>query len=293
MSWAGRIAFIVILGSGLVPAEGAESKPKAKTAASTVQPEKKSTGPATKPEEKTPARAEAPTAARPTARVQWLGHSFIYITTSTGVRIGIDPFDESIRLPFPAQLFSEVLLVSSTRDDHAGVERMNSLAVFRGDAALGPNRAHGYIFNGLKSYQDDDRGREMGNNTIFAFEVDGVRFVHLGSLGHALDTRQKDEMGRVDVLFLPVGLKQNSVAAWNKIARDTGAKIIIPLNYQTKDTPNLDLRPLDEFLQDQTFPLKKLDLPYFDINPNLLPSAPTVYLLPYPPLVPEAAAAAQ
>src|SRR5205814_3222627 len=54
-------------------------------------------------------------------------------------------------------------------------------------------------------YHDNAEGMERGKNTVFVIEVDGLRIVHLGDLGHLLTPRQIKAIGPVDVLMIPVG----------------------------------------------------------------------------------------
>ena len=44
-----------------------------------------------------------------------------------------------------------------------------------------------------------------GRNGIFVIEVDGLRIVHLGDLGHLLTDKQVRAIGEVDILMIPIG----------------------------------------------------------------------------------------
>ena len=54
-------------------------------------------------------------------------------------------------------------------------------------------------------YHDAERGAARGLDTVFIFEVGGVRIAHLGDLGHVLNDEQLAAIGAVDVLLVPVG----------------------------------------------------------------------------------------
>ena len=47
------------------------------------------------------------------------------------------------------------------------------------------------------------RGAERGRNTVYVIRLDEVVFCHLGDLGHELDTHQIEDIGSIDVLFVP------------------------------------------------------------------------------------------
>ncbi len=64
--------------------------------------------------------------------------------------------------------------------------------------------------------------------------MDGVRFAHLGDLGHQLTSQQVDILDGVDVLFIPVGgfyTIDAKVAA--AVVSDIEPKIVVPMHYQT------------------------------------------------------------
>ena len=53
---------------------------------------------------------------------------------------------------------------------------------------------------------DDAAGTERGPTTLFAFTLGGRRVAHLGDLGQrTLREEQAQALGRVDLLFVPVG----------------------------------------------------------------------------------------
>lgn len=216
----------------------------------------------------------------PTSVVRWYGHAFIYVISSTGVRIAMDPFTRgTVKYLFPARLPADVVLISSSDDDHAAGEQLfGAPLIFRSYTAIGLNKANGSIFKGVAVSSQSRRDPNAGQCTAFVFTVDGVTFAHLGVIGDILDSRQRQDLGRVDVLFLPIGNTQLSIADLNGIAADLKAKIIIPITYKTDMTPDMNLRTLDEYLKGQKLPIKRLDKPEFLVDPALLPSQPTIYV---------------
>jgi L-ascorbate metabolism protein UlaG (beta-lactamase superfamily) len=87
---------------------------------------------------------------------------------------------------------------------------------------------------GIPSFHDDTQGSQRGKNIIFAFELDGIRLCHLGDLGHMLNQAQLDSIGKVDILFIPVGGaftidgdQANSVVAKLK------PRLVIPMHFKT------------------------------------------------------------
>ena len=52
-----------------------------------------------------------------------------------------------------------------------------------------------------------------GKNGVWIIDVDGLRIVHLGDLGHLLDKAQLKKLGDVDILMIPVGGVTRSTAS--------------------------------------------------------------------------------
>jgi len=70
-------------------------------------------------------------------------------------------------------------------------------------------------------------------NTIFAVNLEGIRLCHLGGLASAdLSAEAIEEIGEVDILFVPIG-GGNFLSAKdaNKLATSLEAKIIVPVLY--------------------------------------------------------------
>lgn len=216
-------------------------------------------------------------------QIQWYGHAFIYVTLTSGVRVAIDPFGtETVKYPFPSRLTADAILISNEGESHSASESLfGTPQVFRSVTAIGLNKANGFLFKGVETYRDDTQGATLGGNTSFVFEADDLKFAHLGDIGHPLDAKQRNELGYVDVLFLPVGNQKLAVSDLNKIARDLNAKIIVPIGYKTPLSGDLELRSLDEFLAGQS-EIKRIDSSGFEVSPATLPKKPTIYVLKSP-----------
>jgi L-ascorbate metabolism protein UlaG (beta-lactamase superfamily) len=218
---------------------------------------------------------------KPATTVSWYGHAFVYVTSSTGVRIALDPFGkEMVTYSFPPRLPADLVLVSNEGDDHSAAERLfGSPQVFRSITAVGVNRANGLLFKGVEVMRQSRKVQGASRATAFVFSLDGVTFGHFGAIGDILDFNQRQALGRVDVLFLAVGDQDLPVNDLNRIVADLGAKIIVPIKYRTGSTGNLRLRPLDDFIRDQTIPVKEVETNQFKVNRESLPPQPAILVL--------------
>ncbi len=180
-------------------------------------------------------------------KIKWLGHSSFLITSNQGVRIITDPYRVSRDLKYnEIKELADIVTVSHEHLDH------NNIAAIRGKPQVVRDTAKvevkGIKFTGIATYHDESKGREHGANTVFCFNVDGIRVCHLGDLGHNLSDQEATEIGEVDVLLIPVG---GSFTINADIATQIGNKlkprIIIPMHYKNKWC-NFSISGVDDFL---------------------------------------------
>jgi L-ascorbate metabolism protein UlaG (beta-lactamase superfamily) len=181
-------------------------------------------------------------------KIKYLGHSSFVITSDSGIKIIIDPYVTGGAFSYgEIKESADIVVVSHDHFDH------NNVAAVRGNPELArgavTTEIKGIEFKGIPSYHDDAGGRQRGKNTIFCFEVDGIRVCHLGDLGHQLSAQQVADLGKVDILLIPVG---GSFTIDAKVATEVCSKltprVIIPMHYKT-DKCALPIAGVDEFLR--------------------------------------------
>jgi L-ascorbate metabolism protein UlaG (beta-lactamase superfamily) len=214
--------------------------------------------------------------------VHWYGHGFVYLTSSVGIRAAIDPFGpNTVHYKFPEHLEADLVLITHEAEDHCAADRIfGDPLIFRSVMAVGLNRANGIPFYGV-ALQKDPSG-EGGADTAFTLSFDGVKFCYPGQINMPLLAQEKAELGKVDVLFLPVGLETLSVGDLNQVVKDLGATVVIPINYKTDLSGIVPLRTLDEYLSVTKFPVRKFDSDEIVVSRGMLPAEPTLYILKSP-----------
>jgi L-ascorbate metabolism protein UlaG (beta-lactamase superfamily) len=100
-------------------------------------------------------------------------------------------------------------------------------------------------------YHDDKRGAERGLDTVFIFEVGGLRIAHLGDLGHLLTDDQLSAIGSVDVLLVPVGgvFTIDGYYATRVVDQLHPRLVVVPMHYRTDAVTIKELQPVEPFLE--------------------------------------------
>jgi L-ascorbate metabolism protein UlaG (beta-lactamase superfamily) len=120
-------------------------------------------------------------------------------------------------------------------------------------------------------------GTERHGNSIFIFELANMCIAHLGHLHHTLSQQQLNEMGKIDVLFVPVdGNLTLDLEGMMEVLQAIKAPLMVPMHYFSIFTLN---RFLDR-VREQQWEVETSAIPSFVISKTTLPAAPKVMVLP-------------
>jgi L-ascorbate metabolism protein UlaG (beta-lactamase superfamily) len=210
-------------------------------------------------------------------KIKYLGHSAFAITAKSGVKIVTDPYANSPTLTYGQITESaDIVTVSHQHFDH------NNAAAVGGNPEVvsraGRSAVKGIEIKGIASAHDDSGGRMRGGNVIFCFEVDGVAVCHLGDLGHRLDDRQLAEIGRVDVLLIPVGGNYTIDArVATEVCNQLKPRVVIPMHYKTeKGIPGIS--GVEAFLSGKAN-VSRPDASQAEFRPGELPATTQIIVL--------------
>lgn len=174
--------------------------------------------------------------------ITYFGHS-CFLLRGKKTALVTDPYSSEIGLKL-SHLEADIVTVSHGHDDH------NDVSIVRGKTRKDPFLINGpgeYEISGVSifgvaTHHDSSGGKERGKNTIYVINMDGVRLIHLGDLGHLLSDEQLGEVNGVDVLFIPAG-------GIYEVISQTEPKIIIPMHYQLPGL-KIKLASLEDFLKE-------------------------------------------
>jgi len=210
-------------------------------------------------------------------KIKWFGHASFLIENEKGITIVTDPFDETLGYKLP-RVKANIVTVSHEHFDHNYVRGIKGRpVVFKGPVK---RESHKMEFRGISTYHDSVFGAQRGQNTVFTIKADGMKLCHLGDLGHILDAGQLNEIGNVDILFIPVGgfYTINSEQA-NQIIKEIKPKIIIPMHYKT-EAIKFSIDTIDIFIDGKNN-VKILDSNEYFVSKETLPSDSKIIVFKY------------
>ncbi len=191
--------------------------------------------------------------------ITYLGHSSFKIKTKSATVV-TDPFDpKMVGLKFSG-VEADIVTLSHDHPDHNASNNVNGVKkIIDGP---GEYEVMGVSMIGYSTFHDAEGGATRGKNTIYVYEFEGLRLVHLGDLGHALSDDLVSELGDVDVLMIPVG---GEFTIGSKEASEIISKIepyfVIPMHYAVDGlSPDLHskLGTLETFLKESGLPAETM-----------------------------------
>jgi L-ascorbate metabolism protein UlaG (beta-lactamase superfamily) len=215
--------------------------------------------------------AGAASAADKKVVIRWHGQSFFEIISTKGTRIVVDP--HAIEAYGRPQVQADLVLMTHFHIDHTATDAITNLKEAKQINALKKGEGGRDTWNVLDekfkdvriqtvaAYHDEMAGTQRGKNGVFVLDVDGLRIVHLGDLGHKLNLdqirkiRKNDDKPRelrpIDVLMIPVGgvYTINGLDAQKVVEQLKPTRYILPMHYGTRVYS--DLLDLTYFLEEQ------------------------------------------
>lgn len=166
------------------------------------------------------------------ADFRWYGHNCFRIRSKEGTVL-TDPPGKGTGYAVSNKPTADIVTLSHEQADHANLKAVkDDYALLTGP---GEYEIHDIFINGFRSYHDDQQGAEHGYNTIFVFEMDGMRIAHLGDLGHRLTPELTNALDNIDVLLIPAGGGEGIITPEQaaKIIGTIEPNVVIPMQFAT------------------------------------------------------------
>jgi L-ascorbate metabolism protein UlaG (beta-lactamase superfamily) len=222
----------------------------------------------------------APVALEPDqVRLTYVGHSSFLIESPQLVRIVTD-YNDYVRPP----LVPDIVTMNHAHSTHYTDTPNPAIRhVLRG---WGPNpqqpARHDVkvrdvrVRNVPTNIRDWGGGTERHGNSIFIFETANLCIAHLGHLHHTLTQQQLNEIGRIDVVLVPVdGSYTLDLDGMMEVLQALKAPLMIPMHFFSSFT-------LSRFLDRArgSWEVETREVPSLVLSKTSLPAAPKVVVLP-------------
>ncbi len=203
-------------------------------------------------------------------RVTFVGHASFLIETPQGVRVitdynGYNGFGKHPDIVTMNNAHS----THFTEEVEAGVTH-----VLRGWALRGVEARHNVTMKDLQVFNVPTNVREWGDgstrfsgNSIFVFRVGDLCVAHLGHLHHRLTPEHLEDLGRIDVLMVPIdGGYTMGQPYMADVVKQIQPRIVLPMHYWGQSALDRFLGYLGEGFEvvrpsGRTLDLVKADLP--------------------------------
>lgn len=133
--------------------------------------------------------------------ITWHGNT-CFAVKEKAVKLIIDPDKDA------GSLKGNVVL-SALGEETTPVEEMEMLIDWPGEYEIKEIHIAGIPAWKSSKSKEEDTGMVSDETIIFAFDIAGVKFCHLGSLGHLLTSETVKQLGDIDVLMIDLGEGSN------------------------------------------------------------------------------------
>ena len=213
-------------------------------------------------------------------QLTFVGHATFLIETPGGVNIATD-YNDYVRPP----VTPDIVTMNRAHSTHYSNRPEPGIKqVLRGwnpegrparhDLQMGDVRIRNVVTNvrqwgGEQTIQD--------GNSIFVFEVADLCIAHLGHLHHTLTPEHLKQLGRIDVLLVPVdGSYTLDLDGMMEVVSALSPRIAIPMHFFSTSTLNRFVARAEQ----QRFAVERRSLPSVTLSREALPATPTVIVLP-------------
>lgn len=211
-------------------------------------------------------------------RLTFIGHATFLIESPEGVRIATD-YNDYVRPP----VVPDIVTMNRAHSTHHTDRPDPAIThVLRGWSADGSPAVRDltvrdvHIRNVPTNIRDWSGGTQRHGNSIFVFEVGSLCIAHLGHLHHTLTQQQLDDLGRVDVVLVPVdGSYTLDMEGMVEVLKALKAPVMIPMHYFSQVT-------LERFLTRarEHWPVEQQPTPSLVLSRASLPATPQIVVLP-------------
>ena len=259
----------------------AASQAVAQGAAPSAKPEMTQSCPglvAVRPPFTEPAALRLAALERDQVRISYVGHSTFLIESPQLVRIATD-YNDYVR----PTVLPDIATMNHAHSTHYSLSPDSSIKyVLHGWADDEKPARIDLQYKGVRvrnvptNIRTFEGGTERHGNSIFIFEVANLCIAHLGHLHHTLTQQQLNEIGRVDIVLVPVdGSYTLDLEGMVEVLTALKAPLMIPMHFFSSYTLN---RFLERISKD--WDVERAEVPSVVVSKHTLPTKPKLLVLP-------------
>jgi len=213
-------------------------------------------------------------------RISYVGHSTFLLESPRGVKIATD-YNDYVK---PREL-PDIATMNHAHSTHytdhpdPGIKYVlrgwgpSPEQPVRHDIQVGDVRVRNVPTN-IRTWSG---GTERHGNSIFVFEIANLCIAHLGHLHHTLTQQQLNEIGRIDVVMVPVdGGVTLDFEGMAEVLHALKAPMMIPMHYFS----SYSLRRFLDVLGEKSYEVEMSESPSVVVSKTTLPKQPKLVVLP-------------
>lgn len=213
-------------------------------------------------------------------QLTFVGHATFLVESPTGITVATD-YNDYVR-PSVTPVIATMNRAHSTHyseNPEPGIQRIlrgwnQAGGVARHDLQMGDVRIRNVVTN-IRQWGGETTIRD--GNSIFVVEAADLCIAHLGHLHHTLTPEHLKQLGRIDVLLVPVdGSYTLDLDGMMEVIASINPRVAIPMHF-------FGLSTLDRFLaraEGQGFSVERRLTPTLTLSRATLPGTPRIYALP-------------
>jgi L-ascorbate metabolism protein UlaG (beta-lactamase superfamily) len=211
-------------------------------------------------------------------RITYAGHSTFLIESPKLVRIATD-YNDYVRSP----VLPDIVTMNHAHSTHYTDRPDPDIKfVLRGWRFDGQPANHDLAYSDVHvrsistNIRDWSGGTEKNGNSIFVFEAGSLCIAHLGHLHHTLTPQQLEDIGRIDVLMVPVdGGYTLDLDGMVEVIQAIKAPLMVPMHFFSPFTLRRFLNRVSE-----QYDVEFAETPSFVVSRATLPTKGKFLVLP-------------
>jgi L-ascorbate metabolism protein UlaG (beta-lactamase superfamily) len=213
-------------------------------------------------------------------RISYIGHSTFLVESPRGVKIATD-YNDYVK---PRGLPDIITMNHAQSTHYTNAPEPEIKHVLRGWGPTPDQPARHdsqvqdvRVRNVPTNLRDWSGGTERHGNSIFIFEIANMCIAHLGHLHHTLTQQQLNEIGRVDVVMVPVdGGVTLDFDGMAEVLQALKAPLMIPMHYFS----TYSLRRFVDKLGEKSIEVEFGESSSIVVSKTTLPTNPKLMVLP-------------